>query len=358
MSVTINDLIRLGGSGVDADSLGTVFNFDPDLAQSDLQEVLDGVEFERPEGTVDQSIPVGSTTVIDGVEYQIGDIYNFWGGFTKIDPDTGESFTQFGQTIGFTLTAEDGSQLFFVSPSDRFNADEEWLPGDIQSIEVASVPTVETAITESTDGENKLGDDDDVTIPCFVAGTLIDTAEGRKPVEQIKAGDLVMTRDNGYMPVVWSGTRALSEDELAENPDYNAVIIRAGALGNGMPQRDLRVSPWHRVLITGHHAELLFGEHEVLVPAIHLVGQRGIERDTIAVTYVHVMFNSHQIIRGEGAWSESFQPGQKTLGGMDDMQRAELLALFPELSSISGQDAYVAARMTLKENEVRALLAA
>ncbi|MGY6705090.1 Hint domain-containing protein [Roseinatronobacter sp.] len=358
MSVTINDLIRLGGAGVDADSVGTIFNFDPDLAQSDLQEVLDGVEFERPEGTLDQSIPLGSTTEIDGVEYQVSEIYNFWGGFTKIDPDTGETFTQFGQTIGFTLTADDGSEISFISPSDRFNTDDPWAPGDIQSIEVASVPTPESAITEGSDGENKLSDDDEVTIPCFVAGTLIDTAEGRKPVEQIKAGDLVMTRDSGYMPVVWSGTRALSAHDLAENPDYNAVIIRAGALGNGLPQRDLRVSPWHRVLIAGQNAELLFGEHEVLVPAIHLVGQPGIERDTDAVTYVHVMFNSHQIIRGEGAWSESFQPGQKTLGGMDDMQRAELLTLFPELSSISGQDAYVAARLTLKENEVRALLAA
>ncbi|WFE73946.1 Hint domain-containing protein [Roseinatronobacter sp. S2] len=358
MPVTINDLIRLGGAGVDAESFGTVFNFDPDLSESDLLEVLDGVEFERDDSVTDQSIPLGSTTIIDGVEYELTDVYNFWGGYTKIDPDTGESFTQFGQTISLTLTAEDGSQISFISPSDVFNTDDPWRPGEIQSVEVASTPTVEGAINEAGNGENKLSGDDDVTVPCFVAGTLIDTAEGRKPVEQIKVGDLVMTRDNGYLPVVWSGSRDLTAQDLSEKPDYNAVIIRAGALGDGMPQRDLRVSPWHRVLISGQRSELLFGEHEVLVPALHLVGQPGIERDTAPVTYVHVMFNSHQIIRGEGAWSESFQPGQKTLGGMDDMQRAELLSLFPELASISGQDAYAAARLTLKESEVRALLAA
>ncbi|MBR3371080.1 MAG: Hint domain-containing protein [Rhodobacteraceae bacterium] len=358
MPVTINDLIRLSGAGVDTGSFRTIFGYNPDPAQSDLLGVLDGVEFERAPGTVDQSLPTGSTTIIDGVEYELSEVYNFWGGFTKIDPDTGEGFTQFGQTIAFTLTAADGSELSFISPSDNFNPDSPWVPGEIQSIEVASTPTVETAITEGSDGENKLSGDDDVTVPCFVAGTLIDTAQGRRPVEQIMAGDLVMTRDNGYLPVVWAGSRDLTQDEIDQNPDYAAVIIRAGALGDGMPQRDLRVSPWHRILISGQRAELLFGEHEVLVPALHLVGQAGIERDHAPVSYVHVMFTSHQIIRGEGAWSESFQPGQKTLGGMDDRQRAELLALFPELASMSGQDAYAAARLTLKESEVRALMAA
>ncbi|MGP9789037.1 Hint domain-containing protein [Roseinatronobacter sp. NSM] len=358
MSVTINDLIRLSGAGVDTGSFRTVFSYDPDPAVSDLVGVLDGVEFEEVPGTVDQSLPIGSTTIIDGVEYELTEVYTFWGGFTKVDPDTGETFTQFGQTSAFTVTAADGSEISFISPSDSFSPEGPWLPGDILSIEVASTPTVETAITEGTDGDNKLTDDDDVTVPCFVAGTLIDTAQGPRPVEQIVPGDLVMTRDNGYLPVVWAGSRELTQDDVAQNPDYAAVIIRAGALGDGMPQRDLRVSPWHRILISGQRAEVLFGEHEVLVPALHLVGQAGIERETAPVHYVHVMFAAHQIIRGEGAWSESFQPGQKTLGGMDDRQRDELLALFPELASMAGQDAYVAARLTLKESEVRALMAA
>lgn len=359
MSVTIHDLILLAGAGVDVDSLGEVFSFDADPAQSDLLDVLDDVSFERPDGAIGEIIPLGSTTTISGQEYELTEIYSFWGTYTKIDRDTGEEFVVSGQTMGLTLTAPDGSQLSFLVPSDQFVNSPEWQSGThIQSIEVASDPTVEPAIHEKDDGTSKLGDDDDITIPCFVAGTLIDTADGPKAVEAIKPGDLILTRDHGYMPVVWAGARHLDADELAQNPHYRAIIIRAGALGNGLPQRDLRVSPWHRVLFTGPRAELLFGEYEVLIPAIYLLGQAGVERDQADVTYLHIMFDTHQIIRSEGAWSESFQPGQKSLGGMDDEQREELFALFPELRSMEGRDSYVAARLTLKQAETRALLVA
>jgi hypothetical protein len=89
-----------------------------------------------------------------------------------------------------------------------------------------------------------------------------------------------------------------------------------------------------------------------------MVGQSGIARDTAPQTYVHLMFEEHQIIRADGAWSESFQPGAKTLAGLDSPQRDELLALFPELADKAGQDDYVAARLSLKDHEARALLAA
>ena len=64
------------------------------------------------------------------------------------------------------------------------------------------------------------------------------------------------------------------------------------------------------------------------------------------------MFDTHQIISGDGAWSESFQPGDLTLSGMDDDQRAELLAIFPELFDGQAGQTYQAARITLKKHEV------
>jgi len=47
------------------------------------------------------------------------------------------------------------------------------------------------------------------------------------------------------------------------------VRLRPGVL-TGL-ERDLVVSPQHRVMFNGYRAELLFGEREVLVPARHLV---------------------------------------------------------------------------------------
>lgn len=356
--VKINDLILLNGAGVDGTSQGSIFSFNADPALSDLSEVYDNIEFVTPDGTVAGEIPLGSTVTLDGIVYTLTEVFDFFGTYTKVDPNTGETFVQEGQTVALTLTDPDGATFSFLSPSDVFNPDSPWLPGNILSIEVLTEPFADDGVHIDGSGTNKLSNDDDVTIPCFTAGTLIDTAEGPKAIETIRAGDMILTRDAGFLPVQWVGSRDVAATEISQNPAFAAVIVRAGALGNGLPVRDLRVSPWHRLLLCGQRAELMFGEHEVLVPAIHLVGQPGFARDVAAVTYVHIMFDTHQIVRSEGAWSESFQPGAKTLSSMDVAQRSELLALFPELADQTGQNAYPSARLTLSEQDVRALLAA
>jgi hypothetical protein len=110
------------------------------------------------------------------------------------------------------------------------------------------------------------------------------------------------------------------------------------------------------MLVTGPAAEMLFGEGEVLVAALHMVGRPGVTRAAGgAVTYVHLLFDRHEIVLAEGAWSESFQPGAASIGGLDGAARDELLDLFPELAS-GGR--YPAARPTLKAHEARVLLAA
>lgn len=359
-TVTINDLILARGPGVTEDTpTGTTFTYDEDPDLSELKDVRDGLVFETPDGSETGVIPVGSTVEIDGVTYTLTAVHEFWGTYTKIDPETGETFTQQGQTVALTLEDGDGNVISFLSPSDTFNVDDPWIPGEILSIEVFSTPVDEgqVNVTPGTE-ESKLSGDDDVEIPCFVAGTLIDTADGRKPVEALRAGDLVLTRDHGYMPLLWTGQRNLTVADMAAHPDYASVMLRAGSLGLNLPERYTRVSPAHRVLICGPRAELLFGEKEVLVPAHLLAGQPGIERDESPVSYVHIMFASHQIVLGDGMWSESFQPADHSLDGLGKAQRDEILALFPELAGKSGQAAYAAARMTLKAHEARLLFAA
>jgi Ca2+-binding RTX toxin-like protein len=190
-------------------------------------------------------------------------------------------------------------------------------------------------------------------IPCFTSGTLIETPSGPRPVEGLQPGDLVMTLDDGPQPVRWIGQRKLGLADLVADPSLQPVEIAANALGAGMPDRSVRVSPQHRVLFGGAVCELHFGAEEVLVPAIQLVGQRNVGQRLAPVTYVHVMFDRHQIVRTHGMWSESYQPGERTLDGMPDLQRDELLRLFPDLSS---PGAYPAARPTLKAYETKVLL--
>jgi Hint domain/Bacterial cadherin-like domain len=167
-------------------------------------------------------------------------------------------------------------------------------------------------------------------VPCFVAGARIDTSRGPVPVEDIAVGDMVLTLDHGFQPVAWHGVRHV--------PSLGAmapVRIPAGSFGD---HGALAVSPQHRLHFSGWQAELYAGEAEVLVKAIHLVraGRLAQDHSGAPVTYHHLLFARHEIIRAEGLWSESYYPGAATLAGYDAEVQEELYALFPELAGNPG----------------------
>jgi Ca2+-binding RTX toxin-like protein len=198
--------------------------------------------------------------------------------------------------------------------------------------------------------------DIETVIPCFVAGTLVQTAKGPRKVETLCAGDVVLTRDNGPQTLRWIGTRALDLAEQVARPALRPVRIKAGALGAGLPACDVFVSPQHRVLIETARAELLFGETEVLVAALHLVnGSTIVQAIKPVVTYVHLLFDRHELVETSGLWSESFQPAERMVGTMDAAQRAEIMALFPDLATSAR--AFDAARPTLRAHEAHVLRA-
>ncbi|MDK3017676.1 choice-of-anchor L domain-containing protein [Pseudodonghicola flavimaris] len=189
------------------------------------------------------------------------------------------------------------------------------------------------------------------TVPCLVAGTLVDTPNGPVAVEDLKPGDLVLTEDNGAQPIRWCG-RATRRAEGRDAP----VVIEAGALGD---HGRVELSQNHRVMLRSLRAELMFGESEILVKAKDLLNDQTIRlrRDNSAVTYVHLLFEKHQIIRGNGLESESYHPGDETLDSFDAETRDELLRLMPAVAE-HGPEAYgPAARLPLKSYESKALLA-
>ncbi|GLS87803.1 hypothetical protein GCM10010873_27770 [Cypionkella aquatica] len=194
-------------------------------------------------------------------------------------------------------------------------------------------------------------------IPCFTPGTLIATPRGEIPVELLKAGDRVITRDNGIQEIRWTGRKDMGWHDLAANPHLKPVLIRQGSLGNGLPERDMMVSPNHRVLVANDRTALYFDEHEVLVSAKHLVAGKGIDAvNAVGASYIHFMFDRHEVVLSNGAWTESFQPGDYTLKGMGNAQRGEIFDLFPELKTEAGREGYSAARRTLKRHEAMLLV--
>ena len=168
--------------------------------------------------------------------------------------------------------------------------------------------------------------------PCFTRGCRILCADGiERPVEDLSIGDEVLTKDNGLQPIRWIGSSRLDADTLSAFPNRRPVRLRAGAVGNA---RDLSVSPQHRMLVTGDLAKAIApGQDEVLVPAKALLNDHSITTDHEAreVEYFHILFDRHELIRAEGAWSESFLPGRYMMDAMDRDTVSEIVSIFPEL---------------------------
>ena len=161
---------------------------------------------------------------------------------------------------------------------------------------------------------------DNTGVDCFTAGTLIRTPAGHAPIEALNIGDLVVTLDNGPQPIRWIGVRKLGSAELTAHPNLRPVLIQPGALGNPWP---ILVSPQHGVLLEDDH----------LVRATHLA--RNIKGARIAhgkrtITYIHLLFDAHQIIFANGIMAESFYPGPQGLHMMPLSAREEMMTLFPD----------------------------
>jgi hypothetical protein len=194
-------------------------------------------------------------------------------------------------------------------------------------------------------------------IPCFTPGTTIATPKGERLVEELREGDRIITRDNGIQEIRWVGRKEMSGKSLVANPHLKPILIRAGSLGNGLPERDMLVSPNHRMLVASEKTQLYFEEHEVLAAAKHLVGSEGIHAvDVMGTAYIHFMFDRHEVVRSNGAWTESFQPGDYSLKGIGNSQRNEIFELFPELQEKQGLEGYQSARRALKKHEAKLLV--
>lgn len=185
---------------------------------------------------------------------------------------------------------------------------------------------------------------------CFVAGTRIQTPEGPRRVEDLRAGDRVITLDEGAQVLRWVGGGMVHAEGEAL-----PVVIEAGALDN---DADLRVSGRHLLLLGGADCELLFGEYEVLAAARDLVGLPGIWRETAPrrLRYCHLLLDRHQVLLAEGTGAESLHSGPQAMAALPVRAQAALAATFLpwELERLARLPA---ARRVLRRHEARLLVA-
>ncbi|MCP5072677.1 MAG: calcium-binding protein [Rhodobacteraceae bacterium] len=181
-------------------------------------------------------------------------------------------------------------------------------------------------------------------VPCFTTGTRIETESGPVPVENLRPGDQVLTLDSGSQPVLWAGSRQLSVAEIAANPNLRPICISAGALGYGLPEQDLLVSPQHRVFVDSSVAERVFQTRQILVPAKKLTGIPGVYlvKDCGTITYHHILLAGHQIVFSNGAPTESLFAGPEAIKSLSAEVQEEISAIFPQV--LRGERPFAPAR--------------
>lgn len=164
---------------------------------------------------------------------------------------------------------------------------------------------------------------------CFADGTFLGTPHGETPVEQLAIGDLVLTADHGAQPITWLFTKTWTPAQVAAAPNLAAVLIHKGALGLGLPSRDLRVSQLHRVLVQGPIAQRMFGTDQVLIPAKALSPLPGVMLDFPAtdVTYYHVMLARHEVVFSNALQTESLFLGAQALSSIPKSALREICTL-------------------------------
>jgi Hint domain len=153
-------------------------------------------------------------------------------------------------------------------------------------------------------------------------GTMIRTPDGEVAIETLKRGDLIVSTEGRAIPVNWIGRQTISTrfaDPLRALP----IRVKAGALGDDVPSRDLLVSPDHALLLG-----------DVLVQAGALVNGISIVRETNvpqSFTYYHVELNDHSLILAENTPAETFIDNVDRLA-FDNWEEYE--ALYPEGKAI------------------------
>lgn len=286
----------------------------------------------NPSGTVRSTNGIGTyqNTIAGKDVYSLGTGVHKAGAVALVQNGVVISFVSFDNTV----TASGG-------PADGLTSTQIGSTGNNQN----------ESVQLDENGNWTTGPINEGTIPCFLAGTKIATRRGEVAVENLRPGDMVVVRDGGFAPIRWIGSvRSNARDEWFEQ---NAPIrIPRGSLGRNMPARDLYVSPNHRIWMRDASFEVVFAEREVLVPAKHLVGWKGIEQVSYVPEpeYFHILCDRHQIIMSDGMLTESFHPGEIRLNQFEHEARDELLRLFPELIELASSGE--TARKCLKAYEV------
>ncbi|NLA52108.1 MAG: Hint domain-containing protein [Alcaligenaceae bacterium] len=161
---------------------------------------------------------------------------------------------------------------------------------------------------------------------CFLRGTHMTTPEGQTKVEDLKAGDELVTASGGVATVKWVGYRKLYKSRIPAADAVRAfpILIKKDAIADNVPHADLTVSPGHHMYFDG-----------VLVPAMKLVNGKTIiqQFQMRSFEYFHIELEGFDILLAENAPAESYVD----TGNRSMFQNAKEVALNPDFGPATGR---------------------
>lgn len=293
----------------------------------------DFIEVVVPTGT---DVSAWTVTMYDSAgavrgSYGLGDVVTTVAGKdVYVINSSSPAFSNLRPTDGLSLSDDTGTVLQFVSfEGTIINASGGPADG-LASRDIGSSGGNNTSLETTDQGASYSAQSapNEGTITCYSPGTLIRTPDGARVVEKLRPGDRVTTLDNGPQIIRW--TR--QSKHVLERADDGArpVLIRAGALGRSLPDRDLIVSPHHRILVGGAGQLQSVFPSEAFVPARALTTAPGIRhmRGRTRMTWVHFACDRHEIVFANGCLSESILLGPMALRALSGIERRCLTDIF------------------------------
>lgn len=156
---------------------------------------------------------------------------------------------------------------------------------------------------------------------------------GPRRIENVRPGDLIVTRDNGLQPVRMVWTRSVTASDIAADPSVAPVCLKARAIGPMMPQKDLLVAASHRVLVPGYRLADFPDDRSCLIAARDIVeasDETYFDRAVAEMKFYNIVFAEHQVFAANGLPVESYLPSPVTLAQLDETTSQNIAALFSE----------------------------
>lgn len=186
-------------------------------------------------------------------------------------------------------------------------------------------------------------------VGCTSATGKIMTAQGPVPINALQAGDLVLTRDNGFQPVRWVGQ--VTGDKAVPS----LVKIDNNAIEAGVPDEALLISGRQKVLLSCASAAQQFGVQEVFVRAADLLHMDGVSKVPTKdmPQMMAILLDHHQVLRINNTWTESLRPDAETLSHLGKDAQNVVAETLPNLKKLPIDRSYAAAREVLRSTFAR-----